>query len=119
MNFPEFTFVDERLAKVENRWHAMGAAMGNFAEHKAQGLYREIQESLQGSGTGRQGLGRLLGQLCSSELIDTQHALPHFTIDRETYYQILTPMAKRVAEVLYDSQTAKAAEMIGKTILLK
>lgn len=117
MNFPEFSFVDQRLASVRNGFHPHGAARGQFAEQEAKLLYDEIQAMTQAQGAKPQHVGALLTQVCNGRLIrDQWSSHPNFTIDQRVHDGFLKPAARTGAEALYEALSAKVAEMIGKTV---
>lgn len=118
MNFPEFTFIDQRLAKA-GRGHSATGARGHFADPEARQLYDEIVEMTEGQGAKPSQANRLLGQLCKECLIEGSWATnPHFTIDQRLYDELLTPASKLGAEALYNALSAQAAEMVGKTVII-
>ena len=119
MNFPEFSFIDPRLANVKNRFHTKGASAGQFADPEAKLLYREIQAMSQAQGAKRNHVGILLTQICNGELIRDQWSdHPNFTIDRRVHDGFLTPAARLGAEALYNALSAHAAEMVGNAIVI-
>lgn len=69
MNFPEFSFTDQRLASVRNDFHPHGAARGQFADPEAKQLYDEIQAMMRARGAKPQHVGALLTQICNGKLI--------------------------------------------------
>jgi hypothetical protein len=120
MNFPEYSFVDQRLAKVRNGFHPHGASSGQFADPEAKQLYNEVQAMTQAQGAKPQHAGALLTQICNGRLIrDQWSGHPNFTIDRRVHDGFLKPAGRTGAEALYDALSAKAAEMIGKTVTLE
>lgn len=120
MNFPEFSFIDQRLANVRNGFHPHGAARGQFADPEAKQLYDEIQAMTQAQGVKPQHGGALLTQICNGKLIRDQGSKnPNFTIDRRAHDGYLKPAARTGAEALYNALSAKAAEMIGKTVTVE
>jgi hypothetical protein len=120
MNFPEFSFIDKRLASVRNGFHPHGAARGQFADPEAKQLYHEIQGMVQAQGAKPQHAGALLTQICNGNLIRDQWSKhPNFTIDQRVHDGYLKPAARTGAEALYDALSAKAAEMIGKTVTVE